>query len=213
MNQVTYRLNPYFFPHFDQLPARWANSALPEQVAEDAKETSPNSSPNFFPHFDQLPARWANSALPEQVAEDAKETSPNSLPIAAPPLPLTVLLRAAPPCLIRPGASHRPAIAAARLAAVCGFALGGAQRAFFVVAEANRTKRRSTSNSRSSALNPSISKRTSAMQPKPTSRRSSRRPARRRPRRAPDHNRERGFGQRLQNSADVKCRESPNYLT
>jgi hypothetical protein len=29
----------------------------------------------------------------------------------------------------------------------------------------------------------------------------------------PSGNRERGFGQRLQNSADVKCRESPNYLT
>jgi hypothetical protein len=88
----------------------------------------------LFPLFDQLPARWADSALPEQVAEDAKDTSPNSPPIAALPLPFTVLLRAAPPCLIMPGASLRPAIAAARLAIVCGFALGGALRAFFVVA-------------------------------------------------------------------------------
>src|SRR5262245_25909445 len=119
MNQVTYRLNPY-----------------------------------FFPLIDQLPARWANSALPEQVAEDAKETSPNSPPIAAPPFPLTVLLRAALPCLIRPRASLRPAITVARLATVCGFAVGWALRSFFVVAEANRTKRCATSNSRSSALNP-----------------------------------------------------------
>jgi len=96
----------------------------------------------------------ADSALPEQVAEDAKKTSPNSTPIAAPRFPLTVLVRAAAPCLIRPEASLRPAIAAARLATVCGFAVGGALRAFFVVAEANRTKRRATSNSRSSALNP-----------------------------------------------------------
>jgi hypothetical protein len=29
----------------------------------------------------------------------------------------------------------------------------------------------------------------------------------------PAGNRERGFGQRLKNSADVKCMESSNYLT
>jgi len=33
-----------------------------------------------------------------------------------------------------------------RLATACGFAVGGALRAFFMVAEANRTKRRATSN-------------------------------------------------------------------
>jgi len=29
----------------------------------------------------------------------------------------------------------------------------------------------------------------------------------------PARNPERGFGERLKNSADVKCRDSPNYLT
>jgi len=111
--------------------------------------------------------------------------------------------------MIRPGTSLRPAIAVARLANVCGFAVGGALRSFFVVAEANRTKRRSTSNSRSSGLNPSsykpnIRTATEAGFPPIMPPTGAERPAR---------NRERGFGQRLKISADVKCRDSPKYLT
>jgi len=72
----------------------------------------------------------------------------------------------------------------------------------------------SFSNSWSSALNPSSSKpniRPAAeagfppiMQPIGPPTNGAERPA---------SNWERGFGQRLQNSADVKCREAPNYLT
>jgi hypothetical protein len=43
--EKSYPLFNNFSPLFDQLLARWAYSALPEHVAEDAKETSANSPP------------------------------------------------------------------------------------------------------------------------------------------------------------------------